>query len=171
LDYPHFSLVGKPDRIDQHKDGLFILDYKSSSAVPHGSEILQQRYRLQLPFYALAVKKRFNQPILGVQFVELNRKGARKSGILFKKHNGKEPGKLTQLRSNSKSLFDVHPEEIWSLAEEALLRDAESFLQGKFVAKPRTERAEKECSSCSLGDLCGLRRRAASESMEDSLSE
>ncbi len=158
IQYPEFSIVGQPDRIDRHQDGLFIIDYKSSGTVPHGSEMIEQGYRLQLPFYAVAVRKKTNEPTLGVQFIELDRKGSRKSGIFFKEHNGKDAGKLTNVRSNSKSLIHLPPEEVWEKLEEQLIQNAQGFIKGQFEARPRITKREKECARCSVADLCGLRR-------------
>ena len=53
---PKVEVVGQPDRIDLHPDGYFVMDYKSGGQLPNGSEILEQGYRLQLGFYALAAK-------------------------------------------------------------------------------------------------------------------
>jgi len=159
LEYPGFWIVGKPDRIDQHADGVFIMDYKTSGGVPHGVDMLEQGYRLQLPFYALAVQKQLNQPVLGLQFIELDRKAGRKSGIFFKNYNGKGPGCLTQVRSNSKSLIASDPQEVWDCFEKEVYQDALGYLEGRYPAKPKIENPEKECSRCRLADLCGHKRR------------
>ena len=164
LEYPGLSVIGTPDRVDQHEDGIFIMDYKSSGALPHGSEMIEHGYRLQLPVYALAAFKRFQQPVLGVQFIELDRKGGRKSGIHFKKYNGKEKGCLSTLRSNSKSLIDADPESVWSLLEQHMLSSAQQFLRGEFYAQPHSSSPQKECAQCRVADLCGLRRRVESTS-------
>jgi RecB family exonuclease len=162
LHYPTFSIRGQPDRIDQSQQGIFIIDYKSSGGIPHGTDMIEQAYRLQLPFYAIAAARQLNQDVLGVQFVELDKKGGRKSGILFKEFNGKEPGKLTQLRANSKSLISIPREEVWAHLEAALIRTAEAYLRGEFEAVPRTVPAYKECTACRLQDLCGFKRRTDS---------
>jgi RecB family exonuclease len=158
IEYSDFSIVGQPDRVDRHPDGLFILDYKSSGTVPHGSEMLEQGYRLQLPFYAVAVYRKTKQPILGVQFVELDRKGTRRNGVFFKQFNGKEPGKLTHVRSNSRSLVNLQPEEAWGEFDKLLKQYGTAYIKGSFEAKPRTAKREKECARCHLADLCGMRR-------------
>jgi len=159
LNYSEFSIRGKPDRIDQCDLGLMIFDYKTAGGVPHGTEILDYGYRLQLPFYAVAASHQFGQDVLGVQFIELDSKGGRKSGILFQEFNGKEPGKLTQLRSNSKSLFSLPREEVWTRLEQEIVKTAESYVAGQFEAKPRLSPSSKECSFCRASDLCGLKRR------------
>jgi len=156
LDYPEFRLIGTPDRIDVTEDGLFIIDYKTSSALPNGTDMLELGYRLQLPFYALAASQQLGKPVAGVQFVELTTKGGRGSGMFFKKHNGKETGKFTQVRSNSKSLLSIEPDEAWSRMEEQIVLQAKAMMEGQFSARPKKQ--EKECNSCQLSDLCGLRR-------------
>jgi len=171
LEYLNFHVVGQPDRIDQHPEGVFILDYKTSGTVPHGAEMFERGYRLQLPFYALAARKRTSQPILGVQFVELDRKGGRKSGIFFKPYNGKDKGKLTNARSNSKSLFSAHPDEIWDQFDLFLQRDGDSYVNGQFEAMPRVPKREKECSRCGLADLCGFRRIVELEAEAEAIHE
>jgi hypothetical protein len=158
LDYKDFSVIGQPDRIDRFKDGLFIIDYKTSGSVPHGVDMVEQGYRLQLPFYALAANKELNLPVFGVQFVEMDRKGSRKSGIFFKDFNGKGPGTLTHARSNSKSLLSIQPDEAWNSLENHLVSDGTAFVEGRFQAKPKVAPREKECGMCMLGDLCGYRR-------------
>ena len=168
VDYGDFSVIGKPDRIDQHPDGLFVIDFKSGGVSPHGSEMIERGYRLQLPFYAIAAHRQLNQPVLGLQFVELTRKGNRRNGIFFKSHNGKEPGKLTNVRSNSKSLILSEPQEVWSKTEKFLIQNAKGYIQGQFQAKPNTDVRDKECARCRVADLCGRRRLV---SVEEKVSE
>ena len=158
IDYPHFTLFGKPDRIDENKNGLFIIDYKTSGTLPHGSEMLNNGYRLQLPFYAIAAARNYRKPVVGLQFIELDRKGGRSRGIFFKPYNGKSKGSFTSARSNSKSLVEIDPLDAWSLLEERILVDAQNFLNGQFKAMPRIDQREKECARCSVADLCGFRR-------------
>jgi RecB family exonuclease len=167
LQYPHFAIVGQPDRIDQHEQGLFIIDYKTSGTVPHGSDMIERGYRLQLPFYAVATRKNTAQSVIGVQFVELDRKGARKSGIFFKEFNGKDPGRLTQARSNSKSLVSMSPDEVWDKLEVAMIEKAQNYLDGKFYAYPNTKKRETECARCSVADLCGYRRLVDTDEDEE----
>lgn len=158
LNFDDVSIIGKPDRVDRHRDGLFIIDYKTSGTVAHGTEMLERGYRLQLPFYALAIRREAREAVLGVQFVELDRRGSRKSGVLFQSHNGKEDGHLTQLRSTSKSLISMPSEDAWDLLEEQVHQKAKSFVNGEFEAMPNVPRRVQECSQCRVSDLCGYRR-------------
>jgi len=153
------TLVGKPDRIEEHEDGLLIADYKSTSGLPTGTEMVETGYRLQLPFYALAAGQTLHKRVLGLQFIELSRKATRSSGIFFKAYNGKEKGKLSQLRSNSKSLFDMPPEDLWPVLENHVTACAASYAAGSFPVKPK--RKDKDCRTCTARDLCGIRRVAS----------
>ena len=152
-------IVGRPDRIDQHTDGLFVIDYKTSSSLPNGTEMVELGYRLQLPFYALATQRKYEKPVLGVQFVELNRKGGRTRGIFLKNYNGKEPGNLTNTRART-SLFDADPTVIWSKAEAQLMHHVQGYMGGTFEARPKKP---QECPRCSFRDLCGHRRKSPEE--------
>lgn len=153
-----YRIVGTPDRIDLTDEGLFVMDYKTSAGQPNGTEMLEKGYRLQLPFYALAAGRQYGRPVIGVQFVELTSAAGRGSGIFFQPWNGKEKGKLTKVRSNSKSLLPGTPEDAWSRLEESVRAHAEAFLAGRFAALPK--KPEKECDRCAASDLCGFRRKA-----------
>jgi ATP-dependent helicase/DNAse subunit B len=161
LDYPEFAVVGTPDRIDEGVDGLFVIDYKTSSVNPDGAEMLERGYRLQLPFYALAARAQLKKPVVGVQFVELTRSGSRSRGMFFKAFNGKEPGKFTNARSNVKSLLSIEPDEAWSRMDDAIRAQAADWLAGRFAAQPKVEPRAKECDHCMLSDLCGFKRLGA----------
>lgn len=155
LDLGDFAVVGQPDRVDENDAGLFVIDYKTSSASPHGSDMFEKGYRLQLPAYALALSAQFEKPIVGVQFVELTRKAGRSSGIFFNEFNGKELGKFTNARANSKSLLSDDPLAVWSQLADHVKSDGKSWIEGKFHAQPKHE---KECVSCQIAELCGLKR-------------
>lgn len=153
--YPEFTISGIPDRIDEHPEGLFILDYKSSSQLPSGKDILESGYRLQVPFYALAAQAQLKMPVIGIQYVELDKKGGRSKGVFFKKFNGKEKGKLVKTTANNKSLIDGEPDEAWSRVEDFVVKSAKGFLSGEYPARPALA---TECKSCRYDDLCGRKR-------------
>ena len=157
-EYPDFVMIGQPDRIDENESGTFIIDYKTSSGSPNGTEMLELGYRLQLPAYALSVMKKLGKNVAGLQFVELNKKGTRSSGVFFKSFNGKEEGKFTNARSNSKSLLASNPDDVWARFEEHVLTHAKNYIAGKFSPEPKKE---IECRSCMASDVCGLRRKGA----------
>ncbi|MCM2323837.1 MAG: PD-(D/E)XK nuclease family protein [Oligoflexia bacterium] len=164
-DFGGITVSGTPDRIDETTEGLFVMDYKTSGTLPSGAEMAEQAYRLQLPFYAIAAARQFGKPVLGVQFVELSRKGSRSSGLFFKRTNGKDPGKLTHVRSNSKSLMPGEPEALWPVFEERIAAHAAAFARGEFPATAK--RPEKECQSCAAADICGFRRRVSEGLLEE----
>ena len=157
-DYAGFAVRGKPDRIDEHPDGLWIIDYKTSSSAPNGAAMLENGYRLQLPFYALTAQKKFGKAALGFQFVQLDRKGTRTNGAYFERHNGKEPGKLTDTTKRSKSLLLIPREDAWARFEDEIQTLGAQLVSGIFEAKPRISPRSKECASCQVSDLCGFRR-------------
>jgi RecB family exonuclease len=161
------TVTGRPDRIDEHPDGLFVIDYKTSSSLPSGTDMVDLGYRLQLPFYALAAQGRYEKPVLGVQYVELNRKGGRTRGIFFKNYNGKAPGNLTNTRARA-SLFETEPGALWSRAEEKLVEHVQGHMRGSFEARPKKD---VECPRCSYRDLCGHRRKAPDESFAEGSAE
>ncbi len=160
MDFGDFVVAGRPDRIDQHEAGLFVIDYKSGSKNAKGRQMIDDGYKLQLPFYALAVQGQLGRTAVGVQFVELNRKAARSQGIFFKAWNGKKPGCLTATTANSTSLISEEPENVWSKVEDHLLEKGSRYLAGEFEARPIDP---KDCDSCRTKDLCGARRRGIEE--------
>jgi RecB family exonuclease len=151
---------GRPDRIDETEDGsgYFVIDYKTTSALPSGFDMVENGYRLQLPFYALAldqIARMKTKETLGAQFIELTRNGVRSKGIFFTQSNGKESGKLTRVRANSKSLFAAEPNEVWKKAQFQIENHFESLVSGLHTANPKQE---TDCRLCSYSDLCGKRR-------------
>ncbi|MCM0606845.1 MAG: PD-(D/E)XK nuclease family protein [Xanthomonadaceae bacterium] len=151
------KLQGRPDRIDEHKDGLFIMDFKSTSSLPSGQDMVERGYRLQLPFYALALEEKLKKPIIGVQFIELTKKPSRSKGIFFEQWNGKTAGKLTNTRSKL-NVFSSNPDEVWKRADSHILSTIEKIKNNEFSAEPKDV---KECRLCAYMDLCQKRRFAA----------
>lgn len=155
-DFDGVEIRGRADRIDRHPEGLFLMDYKSGSNLPHGFDMAEKSYRLQLPFYALAARDQYQKEVLGVQFVSLDRTGGRTRGVFFKKWNGKKEGCLTQLRKDSKNLFDVEsPSDLWSVFEKAITAQVKDWKSGRFNPAPKIE---TECQNCAGADLCGRTR-------------
>lgn len=149
------EVVGIPDRIDEHPDGIFVLDYKSSSALPKGKQMVEQGYRLQLPYYAITAARELGKPAIGVQFIELNKKGGRGSGMFFAQWNGKTPGNLTATTKNSTSLLQQSPQDAWPKIEEHILSCVKAFTQGDYEARPKIA---SDCARCNYYDLCGRGR-------------
>src|SRR5690606_17582252 len=94
-------------------------------------------------------------------FIELKRKGSRARGLYFKQFSGKEPGKIANPRSNSKSLITAGVEETWGELAEQIETHVEKYLSGQVHVKPKVISEKdpyKECESCFVRDLCGQRR-------------
>ena len=161
------TIVGIPDRIDEHPDGIFLIDYKTSTASPKAPQMIDLGYRLQMPIYALAAARHFGKPPIGIQFVELTRKGGRGkgggsgSGIFFSAWNGKDPGSLTNATKSNKSLVSASPDEVWGKLAEEIEAHARRFVSGRVRVKPKAARTGgpyAECDSCFVRDACGQRR-------------
>ena len=153
------EIQGRPDRIDEHKDGLFIMDFKSTSDLPSGQDMVDTAYRLQMPFYALALKEKTKKPVIGVQFIELTRKPSRSKGIFFDKWNGKTPGNLTNTRSKL-NVFNTGPDEICNKVDAEITATLEAIQRKEFHVRPKFE---TECRLCSYMDLCQKRRLKTAE--------
>lgn len=155
-------ISGRPDRIDEHPtlDGapLTVLDYKTSSLLPKGRDMIERGYRLQLPFYALAARQEYAREVVGVQYIELTRTPKRSKGILFTQYNGKKDGHLYSTTKANQSLIDQTPEQTWDLLAEQIEREAKAYAQGEFSPRPKLS-PRTECVSCSARDACGERRR------------
>ncbi len=151
------EVVGKADRIDEHPEGLFVLDYKTGAQAFKGGDIRDKGYRLQLPFYALAARAKFQKPVLGVQLVELTRDARRSVGLFPKRLNGKDPGMLTQLGKTNSGLFDGDPDELWSNLDSRIRQVMEQFADGRFESRPVL--GPRECTECRAKLICGQARR------------
>jgi RecB family exonuclease len=162
---------GFPDRIDEHAEGLIVVDYKTGSDSPVAQNMLDLGYRLQLPVYALAASQTFSKNPLALQFIELKKKNSRARGLFFKKNVGKEPGKITQTRSKN-SIVDLDESETWTRLAEQIKIHVDSYLGGSFYVAPKKispKEPFKECDSCRARDACGQRRFPDSSSDSDEL--
>lgn len=155
------GIVGVPDRIDEHPDGIFVMDYKTSTVSPKAPQMIGLGYRLQMPIYALAAAQHFRKEPIGLQFIELTRKGSRGSGIFFTRWNGKDPGSLTKTTARSSSLVDAPPAEVWGKLAEEIDGHTRRYIGGQVVVKPKPAKTGgpyAECDSCFVRDACGQRR-------------
>jgi hypothetical protein len=147
---------GTPDRIEEHSEGLFLIDYKTQAQSVGASVMLETGNSMQLGIYALALREKLKREVIGAQFVELTRDASRSRGILFKKYNGKKvPSPLHQSRATA-SLLEGEPSEAWPRFEQWIDRWVEGYQKGFFQARPTRE---EECAGCFHSDTCGLRRR------------
>lgn len=160
------TLRARPDRVDEQPDGLWLIDYKTGASYPHGSETFQTGYRLQLPLYALLLRKQTQKEVLGYQIIELRKKGSRTKGLTIPRYYGKQEGAL--LQSNRKEsasvLFFEEMNKVWSSFETLLINDIQSIQSGMFKIEPRNA---KECDRCFARDACGERRFPEKEMKEE----
>ncbi len=153
------EIKAKPDRVDRLPEGLWIMDYKSGKNTPKARQMLEKGYRLQLPIYALAVAAHFREAVIGAQFVQLHRQGKRSDGIFFVRHNGKGPGKPTDLTKRSHSLLDAEPGAVWEQFNALIGDELRKMATGEFSAIPKLPNAS--CPQCRARVACGINRREA----------
>ncbi len=152
---------GRMDRVDQHADGLVVLDYKTSSKQPSGQIALEKGKGLQLASYALALRERENQEVVSAQYVILSSEKINRSyGILFKKWNqGKASDSvefpLSFVRSNNTSLFDSEPETLWKSFDSKITGLLKTARESGFRAEPADP---QDCKSCRYSGVCGRER-------------
>jgi hypothetical protein len=155
------SINGIPDRIDEHPDGIFVMDYKTSTVSPKAPQMIGLGYRLQMPIYALAAAQYYSKEPLGIQFIELTRKGSRGSGVFFSNWNGKEAGSLTNATKANRSLVPDSPGEVWGKLAEEIDAHTRRYISGLVHVKPKPAKTGgpyAECESCFVRDACGQRR-------------
>ena len=156
------SLRGRIDRIDDHEDGLVVMDYKTGSKRIDGHKILEEGKGLQLGLYSLAVREIFKKEVVSAQYVYLDsQKINRNYGFLFSRWNkGKKADEvdmpISTVKSNSHSLFPEEPSEIWPLLQKKVESISEQILAGKFHAIPADI---KDCAQCRFEGVCGESRR------------
>lgn len=153
------DVIGTPDRIDEHPDGLVVIDYKTGEGAV-ASDMIEHGYRLQLPIYALAAQNEFKKPILALQFFSLKKVHSRSRGLYQKSVVGKDPGKL--LTSQSKdSVIQTSVEEALGALSEQIENHIDGFMSGRVEVKPKAYDPAKpyaECEGCLGRDICGQRR-------------
>ena len=156
-----FTFRGRADRIDQHADGLVLLDYKTGSKLPSGQATITTGKGLQLPAYSLALKDAENQEVVSAFYVKLSPDAVnRNSGILFKRWNrGKAADTvefpLSFLRAGHSSLFPEEPEAVWKEFEKKISGLLETLEKGEFPAAPADP---KDCEICRYYGVCGRGR-------------
>ncbi len=157
---------GRIDRIDQHADGMVVVDYKTAT-VPNGLAILEKGIELQLPVYALAVQEKFKQTVIGAQYLQVKpSKPNRNYGVLFAAWNKSKKADpveypLTNARSNSASVFQESPEEVWGRFDQKVTQLVDRMNTGDFSAVPAEP---KNCERCRFILVCGRLRAGAEES-------
>ncbi len=157
---------GRADRIDQHAEGLILIDYKTSSSLPTGKETVEKGLGLQLAIYSLALKDKFNQEVVAAQYLQLTQqKINRNVGVLFQKWNQSKPTQpvpygITNASSRSQSVFTEEPDVIWARVDEKITSLIIKLKQGNFSAKPADP---DECTRCRYVLVCGKKRIASED--------
>ena len=161
-----FLFHGRLDRIDQHADGIIVIDYKTGSSLPGGSLTLEKGKGLQLPAYALALKDQDDQDdqeVIGAHYVQLlPKKTMRNTGLIFSKWNkGKKSDAvefpITTVTSRSSSLIEKPPETVWMQLDQKIENLILQAKQGNFTARPADP---NDCTRCRYQVLCGKLRES-----------
>lgn len=156
-----FVFSGRLDRVDQHADGLVLMDYKTSSRQAGGQESLETGKGLQLAAYALALQEVENQPVVSAQYVILSpEKINRNYGVLFQQWNkGRAADSvehpLSFVRSNNSSLFQGDPETIWAAFDSRITGLIRQAVEQGFQAAPADP---GDCDYCRYSGVCGRGR-------------
>ncbi len=159
LNVGDFVFSGRADRIDQHPEGLIVIDYKTQSQLTPGQDILEKGKSVQLALYGLALKERFNQEVVGAQYIKLSQKEVnRNQGILFKKWNGaKVDHAITAASPRNRAVIDLEPDQVW---EQLRIKVIEKVNQLKTADFSPTPVDPKDCTSCRYQLSCGWLRRS-----------
>ncbi len=153
------TFTGRADRIDDHPDGLVVLDYKtqSTSQLSNARTLLDHGQGLQLGLYGLATQKKYQATVIGAHFISLNKSVNRNYGVIFSRWNGsKTPGSLTLARKGN-SLIEESPEVVWEKVEDWVRIASQKLKNADFSAHPANE---TECTTCRYRLACGQSRRA-----------
>jgi RecB family exonuclease len=156
-----FVFSGRIDRMDQHVDGLVLMDYKTSARQPGGQESLNTGKGLQLAAYALALAEQENQPVVSAQYVVLSpEKAQRNQGVLFKAWNKGKASDVVEFplsfaRSNSTSLFTEDPDAVWRAFDSKITGLIRNALDQGFRAAPADP---SDCDFCRYSGVCGRGR-------------
>lgn len=156
-----FVFKGRVDRIDQHADGIVLIDYKTSGALPSGLETREKLKGLQLPAYALAIQEQMNQEVVGAQYLQLGaHKTNRNLGFLFATWNKSKQADqiefpISNAKSISNSLIKESPETVWAELDGKIQGLLQLVKEGKFDAVPADP---KDCERCRYSIVCGRKR-------------
>jgi len=149
MEVGEIKVRGKVDRIevDEEKKTFRIVDYKTGSAKPTGSE-LKQGLSLQLPVYLYAVEKllkqKYKQDFIGTEMLIYTLKYDReKFGKQEVKYDRKKntPDELKKHINNSLSLLTEYVKQI---------------SDGKFNLSELEERESKICRYCDFKSVCRI---------------
>lgn len=121
-------LNGFIDRIDQSKDGLIILDYKSSDQALSASSIYNGQ-QLQLILYGIIASKRLNLPLLGVYYISLKNSFESSSILQHAKRSYQfEINKPLQRPSYKLAGYTFQENPLMAYARPAQVKDLQAIL-------------------------------------------
>jgi RecB family exonuclease len=155
------TFQGRMDRVDEHEDGLVLMDYKTGSSLPSATQTRQTGKGLQLPAYALALRESKGREVISAQYLQIRpRKTQRNLGFLFQRWNkGKKADEvafpLSTARSNSGSLIPDDPEALWAEMEGRIGDLIARLRAGEFPARPADP---EDCQRCRYSGVCGRER-------------
>jgi len=142
-------LRGQLDRLDEINGEQLVIDYKTGKGIGVGAWAVPRPRQPQLPFYALALRRRGTEPA-GIAYATV-----RRDDCSFKAYQ-REHG-LVPSRPPKKEHFDGAPfERYMNLWEEELERLARSFIAGEAAVDPIIPPGKNAspCRSCHLQALC-----------------
>ncbi len=120
---------GRLDRLDEHPDGLRVLDYKTGKADISANDVVTNRTHVQLPLYAKLIADSTGRPVDNVGIYSLRE------------------ARIRWLAGEKQSL-----EELVKAALETTAEVMAGIRSGRFRAEPAKN---DTCRYCDFGYLCG----------------
>ncbi|MFO7652034.1 MAG: PD-(D/E)XK nuclease family protein [bacterium] len=122
-------IKGRLDRLDEHPDGLRVLDYKTGQARVSARDVVERRTHVQLPLYAKLIAGETGRPVDNVGIYSLREQ------------------RIRWLAG------DDHPlKELVRAALETTVEVMADIRSGRFAAEPADEAT---CRHCDYAYLCG----------------
>jgi len=142
-------LRGVMDRLDAINGEQVVVDYKTGKGISVGAWAVPRPRQPQMPFYALALRRRGTEPA-GIAYASV-----RRDECSFKAYQ--REGDLVPSSAPRKNSFDGAPfEEYMNYWAEELERLARSFVAGEAAVDPSIPpgRNGSPCRNCHLQALC-----------------
>jgi len=144
-------LRGVMDRLDAIDGGQVVIDYKTGKDISVGSWAVPRPRQPQMPFYALALRRRGTEPA-GIAYASIRRDEC--SFKAYQRERDLVPSSIPRKES-----FDgAHFEEYMNYWEEELERLARSFVAGEAAVDPSVPPGMNgsPCHNCHLQALCRI---------------
>lgn len=120
---------GRLDRLDEHPDGLRVLDYKTGQANVSAKQVIKERTHVQLPLYAKLIADSTGRPVDNIGIYSLRE------------------ARIRWLAGKDHSL-----EELVKAALETTVEVMADIRSGRFRAEPAKN---DTCDNCDFDYLCG----------------